>query len=142
MSSGTRSRPIGAWRWGYAVKLLVKTGRPQEGCRLRQAAELRLKAARNGSHDTYIAGAYAEGLAASGSIDEALTTIDRAIEESNRRGGTWDLPELMRLKGALLAERSTADPRAVEALLRRHRTRAPPSERSRWSYAQRWLSLA
>jgi predicted ATPase/DNA-binding winged helix-turn-helix (wHTH) protein len=102
---------------GLRGELLVKTGRPREGCSLLRTAHSRLKAARNASHDTYVASALAEGLAATGSLDEALGTIEGAIDESRRRGGTWDQPELLRLKGSFLASRPTADPRAADETL-------------------------
>jgi hypothetical protein len=72
----------------------------------------------NASHATYVARALAEGLAAIGSIDEALVTVESAIYEAQRRAGTWDLPELLLLKGVLQASRSPTDARVVdEALL-------------------------
>jgi predicted ATPase/DNA-binding winged helix-turn-helix (wHTH) protein len=98
-------------------ELLVKTGRPQEGCDLLRTAHSLLKAVGNASHDTYVASALAEGLAATGSLDEALGAIEGAIDEAKRRGGTWDLPELLRLKGGFLAARSPADARAVDRTL-------------------------
>jgi predicted ATPase len=98
-------------------ELLVKRGRPQEGCGLLKTADSTLKAARNASHAIYVAGALAEGLGATGSLDEALATIEWALAEANRRGGTWDLPELLRVKGVLLASRSPTGARAVDAAL-------------------------
>jgi predicted ATPase len=98
-------------------ELLVKTGRPQEGCSQLRIATSTLKAAHNTAHDSTFAAALAEGLGATGSFDEALVTIEAAIELAHRRGGTWDLPELMRLKGALLASRPSTDPQAVDDTL-------------------------
>jgi predicted ATPase/DNA-binding winged helix-turn-helix (wHTH) protein len=97
--------------------LLVKTGRPREGCGLLRTADSTLKAERNFSHATYVAGALAEGLGATGSLDQALVTIDWAVAEANRRGGTWDLPELLRIRGVLLASRSPTDVRAADDAL-------------------------
>jgi hypothetical protein len=103
---------------GFRGELLVKIGRPQEGCKLLRAADSRQKAVLNASHATYVARALAEGLAAIGSIDEALVTVESAIYEAQRRAGTWDLPELLLLKGVLQASRSPTDARVVdEALL-------------------------
>jgi predicted ATPase/DNA-binding winged helix-turn-helix (wHTH) protein len=98
-------------------ELLVKTGRPQEGCTVLRAAQSLLKTARNASHDTYLTSALAEGLAATGAVDEALAAIGRGIALAEDRGGTWDLPELLRLKGTLLASRSPADEQAGEQAL-------------------------
>ena len=102
---------------GRRGELLVKTGRPREGCGLLRAAQSLLRAARNASHDTYFANALAEGLAAGGALDEALVTVEGAIDEAKRRGGTWDLPELLRLKGCFLGSRSSLDARAADEAL-------------------------
>jgi tetratricopeptide (TPR) repeat protein len=97
--------------------LLVKTGRPREGCNVLRMAESKLKAARNASHDTCVSCALAEGLAASRAFDEALVTIESGIAEAKRRGGTWDLPELLRVKAIVLESRSSmGDPQAEEVL--------------------------
>jgi predicted ATPase len=98
-------------------ELLVKTGRPQEGCARLRVADSTLKAARNTALDTTFAAALAEGLAATGSLDEAVVTIEAAIHIAERRGGTWDLPDLLRLKGVLLASRSSKDSQAVDDTL-------------------------
>jgi hypothetical protein len=98
-------------------ELLVRTGRPKEGCSLLQEAAGLLEVARNSSLDTAFAGALAEGLAATGALDEALGTIERALVEAKRRGGTWDMPELLRLKGVLLASMSSTDVRAAEGAM-------------------------
>jgi predicted ATPase/DNA-binding winged helix-turn-helix (wHTH) protein len=98
-------------------EFLVKTGRPQEGCALLQTAAAMQKAERNASFVTVYAGALAEGLAAAGALEEALGTIERAIVDAERRGGTFDLPELLRVKGTLLARRSPADERCVDETL-------------------------
>jgi predicted ATPase len=98
-------------------ELLVKTGRPREGCALLRSAASMQKAERNASFATVYAGALAEGLAATGSLEEALGTVEGAIAEAERRGGTFDLPELLRVKGAILAARSPTDETAgCEAL--------------------------
>jgi predicted ATPase/DNA-binding winged helix-turn-helix (wHTH) protein len=98
-------------------ELLVKTGRAQEGCDLLRTAASMQKAERNASFATVYAGALAEGLAAAGSLDEALGTVEEAIAEAERRGGTFDLPELLRVKGAILASWSPADDTAVQEAL-------------------------
>jgi predicted ATPase/DNA-binding winged helix-turn-helix (wHTH) protein len=98
-------------------ELFVKTGRPQEGCALLRAAASMQKAERNASFTTVYAGALAEGLAATGSLEAALDIVHEAIVEAERRGGTFDLPELLRIKGALLASRSPADDEAVHEAL-------------------------
>jgi len=102
---------------GFRGELLIKIGRPQEGCKLLRAADSRQKAVLNASHAIYVARALAEGLAAIGSIDEALVTVASAIYEAQRRGGTWDLSELLLLKGVIQASRSPVDARVVDEAL-------------------------
>jgi len=98
-------------------ELLVKTGRPQDGCTLLRTAASMQKAERNASFSTVYAGALAEGLAATGRLEEALDTVQKAIADAERRGGTFDLPELLRIKGGLLASRSPANDAAVHEAL-------------------------
>jgi hypothetical protein len=113
-------------------ELLVKAGRPREGCSLLRTAHSRLQAARNASHDTYVASALAEGLAATGALDEALGTIEGAIDEAKRRGGLGICPSCCASKGASWHRGP-------------HRTRGlwttPCPQRSRWRGARghsRW----
>jgi len=111
---------LGSYR-GFAMafrgKLLVETGRPHEGCHLLQTAASTLKTARLASLDAYFTCALAECLAAAGSLDDAFVAVEGGIEQAQRRGGTWELPELLRLKGVLLASRSPTDARAVDETL-------------------------
>jgi predicted ATPase len=98
-------------------ELLVRTHRPQEGCELLQTAAAMQKVERNASFVSVYAGALAEGLAATGAPQEALRTIERAIEEAERRGAAFNLPELQRVRGVLMVSQSPADERAVDDVL-------------------------
>jgi predicted ATPase len=98
-------------------ELLVKTGRPEEGCALLRKAASMQKAEQSVAFASVYAGALAEGLAAMGSLAEALATVEAAIAEAERRRGTFDLPELLRIKGVLLASRPRAEDRAVHEVL-------------------------
>jgi predicted ATPase/DNA-binding winged helix-turn-helix (wHTH) protein len=102
---------------GLRGELLVRMGRPQEGCALLRTTASMLKGERNAAFATVYVGALAEGLAATGSLEEALRTIEGAIVEAKRRGGTFDLPELQRLKGVILALQSPIDARTVDQAL-------------------------
>jgi len=95
----------------------VKTGRPEEGCNLLRSAAAVLEAARNASHATLLASSLAEGLAATGAFDEALSAVEEGIEIATNREGTWDMPDLVRQKGVLLASRHPVDARAVDETL-------------------------
>jgi predicted ATPase len=94
-------------------ELLVRTGRPEEGCVLLKDAASALEAERHAILATVFAGALAEGLAATGAIDAALATVEDALVETKRRGASFDQPELLRLKGTLLASQYPADERTV-----------------------------
>ncbi len=98
-------------------ELLVKTGSPREGCQLLKEAASTLAAERHAVLFTTFSGALAEGLAATGEIVEALATVDDTIAEATRRGGTFDLPDLLRLKASFLTTSSEYDERVVGALL-------------------------
>ena len=104
---------------GLRGEFLVKTDQPRQGCSLLRNAAADLKVTKNTALDTRFASALAEGLAATGSIDEALATVQAALELAQRRGGTWDGPDLLRLKGVLLASGPGKDPRAADETLAR-----------------------
>ncbi len=53
--------------------------------------------------DTVFTGDLAEGLAMAGQIDEAIAVINEAIGHSERNGGSFHTPEILRIKGELLA---------------------------------------
>jgi predicted ATPase/DNA-binding winged helix-turn-helix (wHTH) protein len=98
-------------------ELLMRTGRPREGCSLLRKAASTLNADRHLALSTALASALAEGLAATGFHGDALDTIERAVREAERRGGTWDLPELLRVKASILASVSPEDARTVDGTL-------------------------
>jgi len=106
---------------GLALKgeLRVKLGDAEMGCELLRGATDKLRAERHAILSTVVAAALSEGLARTGRVDEALTTIDEAIVEAERRGEPFDMPELLRIKGYLLASSSPPDERGAEACLSR-----------------------
>jgi tetratricopeptide (TPR) repeat protein len=55
------------------------------------------------------AGELARAMAMSGKLDEALATVDQAIAEVEERGGSFDMPEILRLKGSFLARSRPSD---------------------------------
>jgi predicted ATPase len=95
----------------------VRTGRPEEGCPLLQTAAAMQRVEQNASFVSVYAGALAEGLAATGSLLEALRTIEEAIADAERRGAGFNLPELYRVKGVLLASGSLPDDDAADDAL-------------------------
>jgi predicted ATPase len=100
-------------------ELRVKIGDAAVGCQLLRTAASELRAERHSILATVFAAALAEGLALTGRVDEALATIGEAIEEAERRGEPFDLPELLRIKGDLLASSSPPDGPGAEACLLR-----------------------
>jgi ATP/maltotriose-dependent transcriptional regulator MalT len=98
-------------------KVLIDSGRPREGCNLLRTAVSELRAAQATSLDAFFACGLAEGLEATGAVDEALTTINAGIELAERHGGTWELPELLRLRGVFLASRAVANAQEVDETL-------------------------
>jgi predicted ATPase len=100
-------------------ELSVKLGDAERGCRMLLGASCRLRAERHTILSTVFAAALAEGQAMTGHIDDALVTIDEAIAEGERRGEPFDMPELLRVKGYLLASSSPPDKRGAETYLTR-----------------------
>jgi predicted ATPase/DNA-binding winged helix-turn-helix (wHTH) protein len=98
-------------------ELLVRTGRPHEGCTMLRTAASMQRVERNASFATVYACALAEGLAAIGSHEEALGTVETAITEAEQRGGAFNLPELRRVQGVLLASRPATKERALAEAL-------------------------
>src|SRR5262249_51821751 len=61
--------------------------------------------------------ALAEGMALAGHLDEALQAIDRTIARVERIGDHFHMPELLRLRGGMLAAANSTDAATVEACL-------------------------
>jgi len=98
---------------GFKGKLAVARGDPT-GLELLLRAVDALHAQRYEILYTFFAIATAEGLALAGRFEEAVKTIDDAIATTvTRNGSSFDMAEMLRVKGDLLA--STASPRAAEA---------------------------
>jgi predicted ATPase len=98
-------------------KMLVESGRPEEGCKVLAAAMAALAVVQVRAQDTTYACSLAEGLAATGATDEALSAVNEGIELCQQRGGTWDLPELLRVKALVLAARTPARAQEVDKVL-------------------------
>ncbi|WP_225117682.1 tetratricopeptide repeat protein [Bradyrhizobium sp. BRP22] len=96
--------------------VLINRGNIEPGVELLRAALAKLRA---DHYELYTGGlclALADGLGASGRLDEALTALDDTIAIVNANGGSLDLPELLRTKGTLLAR--AGDPVGAEENLR------------------------
>ena len=104
---------------GTALKgdLLVRRGDVERGVDLLRSSLLKLRAERHDILVTVFASAMAEGLAIGGHFDEAVAVIDRAIAQAAQAGGSFDLPELLRIKGQILAMRAPDNRADAKALL-------------------------
>jgi predicted ATPase/DNA-binding winged helix-turn-helix (wHTH) protein len=96
---------------GVALKgeLQVASGETQAGIEsLREALEI-MQAEQYHVIRTAVMGALAEGLRKMGQLEEALFTIDGAIASATHTGAEFDLPELLRIKGQILAARKVRE---------------------------------
>jgi hypothetical protein len=66
-----------------------------------------LRSGQQGMETSMFTSDLAEAMAMAGRIDDALATIDGAISEAEGRGGYFDLPEMLRLKGEFLTKTDT-----------------------------------
>jgi predicted ATPase/DNA-binding winged helix-turn-helix (wHTH) protein len=78
-----------------------------------------LRSRRHGALTSVFAGHLAEAMATVGRIDDALATIDEEISEAERRGGSFDMPEMWRIKGDILLNRNPSPAAAAEYCFRR-----------------------
>jgi predicted ATPase/DNA-binding winged helix-turn-helix (wHTH) protein len=69
--------------------------------------------------ETIITTALAEGLAALGQHAAALTAVDKAISLVTQNGNSFDFPEMLRIKGEILAAMPQSDGLEAEACLLR-----------------------
>jgi len=104
---------------GLKGELAVKRGIASAGVDLLRRAIESLHAENQQMLQTVFATALAEGLGMLGQYDEALVTIDRAIAVTERNGGSFDLPEMLRVKGYLLVSMPAADEVEAERYLAR-----------------------
>ena len=99
-------RPYRAGGVGLKGELQVASGETQAGIEsLREALEI-MQAEQYHVIRTAAMGALAEGLRKIGHLEEALFTIDGAIASTTHSGAEFDLPELLRIKGQILATRN------------------------------------
>jgi len=98
-------RPYRAGGLGLKGELQVASGEAQAGIEsLREALEI-MDAEQYNVVRAAAIGALAEGLRKIGQLEEALFTIDGAIAAATHSGAEFDLPELLRIKGEILAAR-------------------------------------
>ncbi|MBV8805534.1 MAG: hypothetical protein JO042_10810, partial [Sinobacteraceae bacterium] len=102
---------------GLRGNLAILRGDALLGTELLQRAFAGLNANEYGLHQRILSGALAEGYALAGQLDRAYTTICEAIAWSEGHGPSFDLLELLRIKGEVLSSMSAAEPGEGEACL-------------------------
>jgi tetratricopeptide (TPR) repeat protein len=98
---------------GLKGDLSLRRGHVDAGIRLLRTSLETLQA------EPVFTGDLAEGLAMSGQFDEAIAVVDEAIAHSERNGGSFHTPEILRIKGELLASAPGANLTEAEAWLSR-----------------------
>jgi predicted ATPase/DNA-binding winged helix-turn-helix (wHTH) protein len=93
---------------GQKGELLLHRGDIAGGIEHLRRSQATLYATRHRIMTTVFATALAEGLAAQNQADEALLTIDEAIVQIGDHGESFDMPEMLRVKGDILAQSGKA----------------------------------
>ncbi|TYO67014.1 transcriptional regulator [Bradyrhizobium hipponense] len=88
---------------GQKGELLLRRGDVAGGIEHLRRSQATLYATRHRIMTTVFATALAEGLASQNESDEALRTIDDAIAQIGDHGESFDMPEMLRVKGDILA---------------------------------------
>ena len=112
MASGSIAR-------GLRGHLLIERGEIQAGVELLLEFQQFLDTTRYGSLLVWFSAPLAWGLAQQGRLEQALTTLDVQIARVESQGGSFDLPELIRVKGAILLTAGGERDAEAEALLLR-----------------------
>lgn len=93
---------------GQKGELLLRRGDVAAGIEHLRRSQATLYATRHRIMTTVFATALAEGLVAQNLADEALQTINGAIAEIPAHGESFDMPEMLRVKGDILARSGNA----------------------------------
>lgn len=93
---------------GQKGELLLRRGDVAAGIEHLRRSQATLHAARHRIMTTVFATALAEGLASQNQPDEALQTINEAIAQIPDHGESFDMPEMLRVKGDILARSGSA----------------------------------
>jgi predicted ATPase/DNA-binding winged helix-turn-helix (wHTH) protein len=112
-------RPYHAVGHGLRGQLSIKRGDPEGGLELVRECLETLQENRHLILATVFASDLADGLAMVGKFDEALVTIDRAIAQVGDTGDSFDMPEMLRIKGNILSRLGTPQSAHAEDLLLR-----------------------
>jgi predicted ATPase/DNA-binding winged helix-turn-helix (wHTH) protein len=110
-------RPYEAVGVALRAELEIAHGEASVGVGLLQSALAMMHAERHRVHWTTFSRALAEGLARTGNTERALATIDAALAWAEQTGGTYDVPDLLRVKGQILLSSSNGSAEPAEQVL-------------------------
>ncbi|WP_024520281.1 winged helix-turn-helix domain-containing protein [Bradyrhizobium sp. Tv2a-2] len=110
--------PYNAVGVAFKGELTTRRGDQTEGLSLLRTALQTLHSERHTILATRFAGVLATGLRNLGKNHEAMATINGALKQAAQSGATFDLPELLRIKGQILAEAPAARIEAIGCLNR------------------------
>jgi predicted ATPase/DNA-binding winged helix-turn-helix (wHTH) protein len=111
--------PYQAAGLGVKGELSIRRGDVMSGIDLLRSSLDILNADRYELLTTELVSALAEGFALTGQSENALATIEQAIEQAEQYGRRFILPELLRIQGRVLATLPRWDRRATEVCLMR-----------------------
>jgi predicted ATPase/DNA-binding winged helix-turn-helix (wHTH) protein len=109
--------PYHAVGLGLKGELSIKRGAAEAGVQLLRGCLETLHASRHEILTTVFASDLAEGLAMTEQFDEALATINGAIAQVGGTGESFDLPEILRIKGHILGSSVRFNPSDAENCL-------------------------
>jgi tetratricopeptide (TPR) repeat protein len=115
LSAAHALKPLQAIATGLRGRWLLLQGNVRDGVPLLQRASEELEAQRHEMLNMDFVSDLGAGLAASGLHQEALTLVANALDVQQRGGKFLFVPALMRVKGLILASRSTEDYPEAEA---------------------------
>ena len=110
-----------AW-WGYADcyegAIAARRGAVAEGLGRVRAVVERRRAPSMRWHLVFLLGLLADGCAVAGLTEEGVAVIGEALARGEESGADWCMPELLRIKGDILALQDLSDGRAQQCLER------------------------
>ena len=103
---------------GLSGKLQVYQGRRDAGIELLRESLDTLRVGRHHILALPLTADLSEALAAAGNYNEAQALIDAIVGEDEQNGGSWYTPELLRIRGVILASIEGAASTSAQASLR------------------------
>ncbi len=100
---------------GFRGEIMFRRGDTEAGVNLVREALNRLRTARYDNYNAWLSCTLAEGLAARRHFDQALAIIGELIANTGKDSGAFNMPELVRVRGDLLAQ--AGDAKAAERSL-------------------------